>query len=38
MQSAAVTTQFPLMMEPPHMCDPQYLSDTWNSKMHYYSS
>jgi len=28
MQCAAVTTQFALMMEAPHMCDPEYCSDT----------
>jgi hypothetical protein len=27
-QFSAVTTQFGLMMEPPHMCDHEYRSET----------
>ena len=28
MKLAVVTTQFGLLMNPPHMCDPKYRSDT----------
>ena len=35
MQCSGVTTQFGLMIEPPHMCDPEYRSDTWNFNVDY---
>ena len=30
-QPASVSTQFSLMMDPPHMCNPEYSTDTCNS-------
>jgi len=36
MQCAAVTTHLEFMMDPPHMCEFERRSDTWNSNIHYH--